>query len=296
VSTDAYVMNGYRLTNLMMTGQTSQVWEATQELTGRRYALKMLLPERAREPEHRKYIDIEAKVGKQLQHPKIIKVFEYFREKDNPHFVMEFFPGANLKQRIMHVWSEAGAAGRNVEKDKQKSQHILTNAQQIIEQAAEALAYMHDKGWLHKDIKPDNLLVNGIGEVRLIDFALAERIRRWFGRGPVQGTRSYMSPEQIRNERLDQRADAYSFGCTVYELLTGRPPFRADSPKALLEKHLYEKPRTPRSSNPDLTPEVEHLILQMLSKNRKDRLDNMHEFLAKFRGTKIFSKDAKCVG
>jgi serine/threonine protein kinase len=102
-----------------------------------------------------------------------------------------------------------------------------------------------------------------------------------------------MAPEQIRNEKLDQRADAYSFACTVFELLTGRPPFRADSPKALLEKHLYEKPRTPRSLNPALTDELDDLIMRMLSKNRKERLDNMHEFLAKFRGIRIFSKEAK---
>lgn len=293
MSTDAYVLSGYRLTNLMMTGQTSQVWEAIQEITGRRYALKKLLPERAREPEHRKYLETEAKVGRVLHHPKIIKVFEYFPDKEDPHFIMEFFPGANLKQRIMHVWSTAGGAGRDVEKDRKKSEFILTNASQIIEQAAEALAYMHDKGWLHKDIKPDNILVNGVGEVRLIDFALAAPVRKWFGRGPVQGTRSYMAPEQIRNERLDPRTDAYSFACTVFELLTGRPPFRADSPKALLEKHLYEKPRTPRSINPALTEEMDDLIMRMLSKNRKDRLDNMHEFLAKFRGINIFSKDAK---
>jgi serine/threonine protein kinase len=277
-----------------MTGQTSQVWEAIQEGTGRRYALKMLLPERAREPEHRKYIDTEAKVGKLLQHPKIIKVFEYFREKENPHFVMEFFPGANLKVRIMHVWSSAGGALRDVERDRKKSEFIITSAAQIIEQSAEALAYMHDKGWLHKDVKPDNILVNGVGEVRLIDFALAERINKWFGgRGPVQGTRSYMSPEQIRNEKLDQRADSYSFACTMFEMLTGRPPFRADSPKSLLEKHLYEKARTPRSLNPALTAEVDDLIMQMLSKDRKDRLDNMHEFLAKFRGMKIYTTDHK---
>jgi serine/threonine-protein kinase len=73
-------------------------------------------------------------------------------------------------------------------------------------------------------------------------------------------------------------------------MLTGRPPFRADSPKALLEKHLYEKPRTPRSINPDLTEEIDDLIMRLLAKNKKERLDNLHEFLAKFRGIKIFSK------
>jgi serine/threonine protein kinase len=275
----------------MMTGQTSQVWEAVQEGTGRRYALKMLLPEYSQDPTHRKYLQTEAKVGRLLMHPKVIKVFEYFPDKENPHFVMEFFPGANLKTRIMHVWSNAGGVLRDVARDKQKSDFILTSAAHIIEQAADALAYMHDKGWLHKDIKPDNLLANGAGEVRLIDFALAEKIRKWFGgRGPVQGTRSYMSPEQIRNEKLDQRSDSYSFGCTIFEMLTGRPPFRADSPKALLEKHLYEKPRTPRSINPDLTEEIDDLIMRLLAKNKKERLDNLHEFLAKFRGIKIFSK------
>jgi len=261
----------------MMTGQSSQVWECIQEGTGRRYALKLLLPERVSDPEHRRYIETEAKVGRQLLHPKVIKVFEYFRSKDNPHFVMEFFPGANMKQRLMR-----------------KSDIVTQNAASIIEQAGDALAYMHDKGWLHKDIKPDNLLVNGVGEVRLIDFALAERISsRWARifskRKTVKGTRSYMSPEQIRGEHLDERADLYSFGCTLFEMLVGRPPFRADSPKALLEKHLYEKVRSPRTLNSALTPEIDDLIMRMLEKDRTKRLENMHEFLAKFRGVKLFS-------
>ena len=281
MSTDAYVLNGYRLTNLMMTGQTSQVWEAVQEITGRRYALKLLLPERAAESEHRKYLETEAKVGRLLQHPKVIKIFEYFPEKENPHFVMEFFPGNNLKQRLMR-----------------KLESIVPHVGHIIEQSAEALAYMHDKKWLHKDIKPDNIMVNGVGEVRLIDFALAERVgSRWSRlfakRGIVKGTRSYMSPEQIRGETLDERADLYSFGCMLYEIFCGRPPFRADSPKALLEKHLYEKPRLPRSLNPALTEEMDDLIIRMLDKDRKKRVENMHEFVAKFRGMKIFSKEPK---
>jgi len=277
VSNDAYVKHGFRLTKVMMTGQTSQVWECVQEGTGRRYALKLLLPECAHEAEHRKYIDTEAKVGRLLQHPKIIKIFDYFPDKDDPHFVMELFTGNNLKQRLMR-----------------KSDIVTQHAPFIIEQSAEALAYMHDKGWLHKDIKPDNILVNGAGEVRLIDFALAEKIKsrlaRLFSRrGSVKGTRSYMSPEQIRGELLDERADVYSFGCMMFEILAGRPPFRADSPKALLEKHLYEKVRTPRSANNALTPEIDDLIIRMLQKNKKDRFENMHEFLAKFRGVKIFA-------
>ena len=282
MSTDAYVLNGYRLTNVVMTGQTSQVWEAIQEGTGRRYAIKMLLPERSQEAEHRKYLDTEAKVGKLLQHPKIIRIFDYFPDKENPHFIMEFFPGSNLKQRLIR-----------------KNELVTPHVAEIIEQSAEALSYMHDKRWLHKDIKPDNILVNGVGEIRLIDFALAERIpsrlSKLFGskKGLVKGTRSYMSPEQIRGEWLDVQADLYSFGCMLFEIFCGRPPFRADSPKLLLEKHLYEPPRAPRSMNPALTVEMDELIMRMIAKDKKQRIKNMHEFLAKFRSIKIFCQEPK---
>jgi serine/threonine protein kinase len=279
VSDEAYVLSGYRLTNLMMAGQASQVWEAIQEGTGRRFAVKTLLPEKITDPEHRKYLEVEAKVGMQMHHPKIIKIFEYHPHRENPHFIMEFFAGNNLKQRIMR-----------------KSDIVFKHMPEIIEQAGQALAYMHDKRWLHKDIKPDNVMVNGAGEVRLIDFALAERlggaIARLFARkSGVKGTRSYMSPEQIRGQRLDERADLYSFGCMLFEMVVGRPPFRADSPKALLEKHLYEKVKPPMTLNSALTVEMNDLIMRMLSKDPKGRFENMHEFLAKFRGVRIFSRD-----
>jgi serine/threonine protein kinase len=280
VSNDAIVINGFRLTGLMMSGQTSQVWEVSQEGTGRRYAMKLLLPERAREPEHRKYLEREAKVGLQLQHPKIIKVFEWYPEKENPHFIMELFPSTNLRLRILR-----------------KQEAISEHAVPIVEQSAKALAYMHDKGWLHRDIKPDNILVSGTGEVRLIDFALAQRIggwRLWMGKAAaIQGTRSYMSPEQIRGQKLTERADLYSFGCSLFELFCGRPPFRADSPQALLIKHLKEPPRHPRDLNPALTPEINDLILRLLAKKAEDRPANFHEFLAQFRNIKVLAPAPK---
>src|SRR5436190_23821215 len=139
---------------------------------------------------------------------------------------MEFFPSSNVKLRIMR-----------------KDPLVKEKCRSIIEQAATALAFMNDKGWVHRDVKPDNILVNSIGEVRLIDFALAQRVSKGGGfslfrkRQKAQGTRSYMSPEQIRGDPLDGRADVYSFGATLYEFLTGRPPFRADSPQILLQKH-----------------------------------------------------------
>ena len=155
---------------------------------------------------------------------------------------------------------------------------------------------MHAKGWVHRDIKPDNILVNSAGEVRIIDFALAYRIptglARLFARkGKGQGTRSYMSPEQIRSQVLDGRADIYSLGASIYEVITGRPPFRASTPTDLLQKQIIEKPENPRVYNPEITEDFAALVLRMLAKKREDRFKDCHELLMALRGVKVFKSE-----
>jgi serine/threonine protein kinase len=108
----------------------------------------------------------------------------------------------------------------------------------------------------------------------------------------VQGTRSYMSPEQIRGEPLDGRADIYSFGATLYELLTGRPPFVATSATDLLNKQLFEKPPSPQVHNKDVSEELANLVLRMLGKKREERPKDFYEFLAKFRSIRLLFKSA----
>lgn len=161
---------------------------------------------------------------------------------------------------------------------------------------------MHDRGWIHRDIKPDNILLNSSGELKLIDFALAKRIERgggglfnWFrgGRkkGKTAGTRSYMSPEQILNRPLDERADIYSFGVTMYEVASGRPPFRGNSPNDLLSKHLKEKPALLQFLVPDITEEFSQLCNRCLAKDKKERPRNMHELLQQLRTTRVYQGD-----
>ncbi len=276
----AGVIGGYRLQNLMMTGQSSQVWEIVESSSGRHFALKMLLPEKLHDPEHRQLLYHEANVGIKLAHPNIIKIIKLEKDIENPYFVMEFFPAGNLKLRIMH----------------KKWDFIKEKAHDIFKQAATALAYMNASGWVHRDVKPDNIMVNSAGEVRLIDFALAQRISRGglFRRkkGRAAGTRSYMSPEQIRGGGLDARADIYSFGVTMYEVVTGRPPFRASSPMELLNKHMTEKVTSPQVYNPDVTDEFAALVVRMLAKKKEERPRDFHEVLMQLRNMQIFKSAA----
>jgi serine/threonine-protein kinase len=273
------VIGGYRLLKHMVTGQTSQVWEVVEVASHRHFAMKMLLPEKARDPEHRRLLFHEAEVGKALVHPNVIRIVAFSKDSTNPYIVMEFFPAGNLKMRLL----------------RKEFDFIRERLQDIFKQGATALAFMNAKGWVHRDVKPDNFLVNSAGEVRLIDFALAKRIERpsLFGRmfrrrGKAQGTRSYMSPEQIRGEPLDGRADIYSFGATCYELMTGRPPFRAASNQELLTKHIIERAVSPQMWNPDITEEFASLVLRMLGKKRDERPRDFHEVLMAMRTMKVF--------
>jgi serine/threonine protein kinase len=271
------MIGGYRLLKHMVTGQTSQVWEVVEGSSGRHFAMKLLLPEKARDSVHRRFLSHEATVGKQLAHPNIIKIVAVEKTGSNPYIVMEFFPAGNLKLRIM----------------RKDTEFIREKGQDILKQAATALAFMNAKGWIHRDVKPDNFLVNSAGEVRLIDFALAYQpptgLARWFHRREkAQGTRSYMSPEQIRGEILDGRADIYSFGATAYELVASRPPFRAASSQELLAKHIMEKAVSPQTFNKEVTDEFAELVLRMLNKKKQDRPRDFHEVLMALRQMRVF--------
>jgi serine/threonine protein kinase len=143
---------------------------------------------------------------------------------------------------------------------------------------------LHEQGWLHRDVKPDNFLVNEQADVKLIDFAIADRVRTGIskllgGRSKIQGTRSYMSPEQIRGERLDVRSDIYSFGCLLFELVSGRPPFTGGNPDELLQKHLKAPVPSAVASNADTSAEFSALIAQMMTKSREQRPASMKHVL-----------------
>lgn len=275
------MIGGYRLQNLLQTGQTSQVYEVVEMASMRHFAMKILLPEHAKDPEQRRLLFYEADVGKKLAHPNIIKILTVNRDPQSPYFIMEFFPSGSLRTKMQ----------------LKQFDFLKQNVEKIFKQAATGLAYMNACGWVHRDVKPANILINGLADVRIIDFAIAYRppkgLARMFGKKhKAQGTRSYMSPEQIRGQTLDGRADIYSFGATCYEVLTGRPPFRGRDAQDLLTKHITEKPTNPRQYNPEITEDFAALVLRMLEKNRDNRPHDFHDVLIQMRSMRILKGQA----
>jgi eukaryotic-like serine/threonine-protein kinase len=272
----------YRYVRTIHPGSTSVVMEVLQESTQRRFALKQLLASRAEEREDYKAFMHEAKLGMDLRHANLIRVYELVKDPVQPFFVMELFTGHHLKMPI---------ARPTIYPMPKKNLH------RILEQAGLALAYMHDRGWIHRDVKPENILYNRSGEVRVIDYALARRqavglMKIFEGRIPRAGTKTYISPEQIRCESPTPAADIYSFGITCYELACSRPPFRANSSQQLLEKHMGERPLPLTNHNKLVTPEFNDLVLKMINKKAADRYASLHEVLSRFRSIRIFQDDA----
>ncbi|MBM3980376.1 MAG: serine/threonine protein kinase [Planctomycetes bacterium] len=276
------VINGYKLRSLLQTGQTSQVFEVVEIKSNRHFAMKLLLPEAAEKGDQRKGLFNEAEIGVKLSHPNVIRIVKVSRSQTTPHFIMEFFPSGSLRLRLQ----------------AKDFTFLKEHARKIFKGAATGLAYMNASGFVHRDVKPDNILVNSIGDTKMIDFAISRRIAtgfaKWFHRrGRPQGTPSFMSPEQIRDEVIDGRADIYSYACTLFELTTGRPPFRGSSQSDLLGRHFTEKPAPPSAYNADLTDEFSAFVLKMLAKKRSDRHANFHEVLIDLRKVKQIFKSVK---
>jgi eukaryotic-like serine/threonine-protein kinase len=266
----------YRMFHLIRAGALFEIWAVRPVAETTAYAMKWLPPGSRYDRSTANQLKHEYEVGKSLDHPSIIKTYDFGNGKDGAYLVMELFKTPNLKQQIQGDLS-----------------HLHWRLDRILMECAEALEYLHQKGWVHRDIKPDNFLVNEENHIRLIDFNLTRKVKTGLGkllggRMAVQGTYSYMSPEQIRGQALDQRADIYSFGCMVYELISGRLPFTATSPSELLNKHLRMKPTPITVLNKNVHADFADLLHRMLAKDPKDRPDSLKEFMRDLKAGRVF--------
>ena len=258
-------------------GKNCQIWEASDK-AGDRCVVKAVVPEMAADPDVRQLFEHELKVASSLDHPTIIRIHRFSEEGGLPHLVMELFPHPNLKKQIQ--------AGTNL---------LLPKLQRIVTELALALDHVHARGWVHRDVKPDNILVGDDGQVKLIDFAIASRAaglvgRLFGGKPPPQGSPSYMSPEQIRGGALDARSDIYSFGCVLFELLAGRPPYTSNDTNELLNKHVSATVPAADKFNANITPSAAKYIRQLLAKKPADRPKSMQEVLGQVRSIRLVER------
>jgi serine/threonine protein kinase len=250
---------------------------------GQRLAIKLLAGEHARNREEVAFLKHEYQVGRGLDHPNTIKIYQFGTDEDAVYLAMELFAAPNVKQLLL-----------------QGLDALQPFVPEFLRQGGEGLAYLHSQGWIHRDIKPDNFLMKPGGEVKLIDFALAAKkkgglARLFAGKTKVQGTRSYMSPEQIRGQPLDQRADVYSFGCMIYELLGGKPPYTGSTTNELLNKHLRAPIPPLQASNKNISDDFAQLAKHMIAKKPEERPDSMADFLAELRAVKVFKNPPAAV-
>lgn len=254
----------FRLLRLLRGSSTCQVWEAMHDQENYRRALKILQREHLNNKEERDYLKKEAQVGKLLKHKSVIKIYGYDDSNDLPFLEMELFQSKNLKQVL-----------------RMEPEHIRFHLREVIDQCADGLSHLHQKGWIHCDVKPDNFLINDEGKIKLIDFSIAQQPKSAFAAmfsffgNKIAGTRSYMSPEQIRNKNLTPKSDIYSFGCMVFELLTNKMPFTGSSSDDLLYKHLNQTPPVASNYNREVTEEMSDFLQILMHKNPDMRPESM---------------------
>lgn len=274
MSTRRDFLGPFQLIRLIRSGATTQVWEARRTGEKERVALKVILADYQNDKNEIAQMMHEAEVGKELRHPNVIAIFGFHNANGLPFLEMQLFHAKNLKIEL-----------------RERPHFVQINIKQIIQKCAAGLAHMHDKGWVHCDVKPDNFLADEQGNVKLIDFAIALKMKRGLFGGSrmksVQGTRSYMSPEQIRRKSLDQRADIYSLGCVIFELMSGRTPFNAANPDDLLNKHL-SAPVPNLISCSGSTRDLNDLVSQMMDKDPANRPQDLQSFLKVFKRIGMF--------
>src|SRR5215831_15273284 len=264
--------NRYEVERELAKGGMADVFVAYDRQLKRRVAVKVLFPEFARDPSFVERFRREAQNAASLNHANIAAVYDWGQERGTYYIVMEYVEGRSLRDII-----------------RTDGPLPATAAARISSELADALAFAHRNGVVHRDVKPGNVLITASGQVKLTDFGIAanqfDANQSLTQTGSVMGTATYFSPEQAQGHSVDGRSDVYSLGVVLYEMVTGQPPFVGESPVAVAYKHVREEPPPPSTRAPDLPPDLERIILTAMAKDpdaRYQTADDLRTDLLRF--------------
>ncbi|WP_306184619.1 Stk1 family PASTA domain-containing Ser/Thr kinase [Streptomyces sp. MK5] len=261
----------YELGQVLGRGGMAEVYLAHDTRLGRTVAVKTLRADLARDPSFQARFRREAQSAASLNHPAIVAVYDtgedYIDGVSIPYIVMEYVDGSTLRE-LLH-------SGRKL---------LPERAMEMTVGILQGLEYAHRNGIVHRDIKPANVMLTRNGQVKVMDFGIARAMgdsgMTMTQTAAVIGTAQYLSPEQAKGEQVDARSDLYSTGCLLYELLTVRPPFVGDSPVAVAYQHVREEPQPPSVFDPEITPEMDAIVLRALVKDPDYRYQSADEMRA----------------
>src|SRR6185436_9300152 len=263
------MLGPYRIISQIGQGGMATVYKAYQPSMDRNVAIKVLPGQLAESKECTRRFQQEAHIIAKLEHAHILPVFDYGESEGISYFVMRYLEAGTLKNKM-----EAGPLS-------------LTEIDQIFTQLASALSYAHSHGVIHRDLKPANALIDSQGNLFLTDFGIAKLLAdaspRLTQTDAIMGTPAYISPEQAQAQTVDQRSDIYSLGIILYEMVTGRVPFVADTPLAVILKHVSTPLPLPSSIKTNIPESIEQVILKALAKDPDDRFATAAEFVAAWK-------------
>jgi eukaryotic-like serine/threonine-protein kinase len=262
----------YRIDAMLGQGGMSAVYKSTDPNLKRVVAIKLIHPHLSTDPSFVQRFESEASAVASLRHSNIVQVYDFNNDNGVYYMVLEFIPGETLQDRLKRLVE----AGRQLP---------IEEAIKFTIDICDAVGYAHQRGMVHRDIKPANIMLDVQGQAILMDFGIVKILGgdSHTSTGAVVGTARYMSPELIRGEVADHRSDLYSLGVTLYEMLSGRPPFMADSAMTLMMMHLNDPIPNVRGFRQDVPAEMVRILERCLAKDRSERYQSAAELSADLR-------------